>query len=113
MEILHHVWKLGEASVAEVQQRILQDRKVAYTTVMTVMRNLADKGYLKFRKEGLAYIYSAKKHPDDVRNFLINRLVDKVFHGSSSALVQTLVKNEQLSDEEKENIKKTIDEIGD
>jgi len=113
MEILHHVWELGEASVAEVQKRILLDRKVAYTTVMTVMKNLSDKGYLKYRKQGLAYIYSAKKNPDDVRNFLINRLVDKVFHGSSSALVQTLVKNEKLSDEEKESIKKTIDEIGD
>ncbi|MGF1671905.1 MAG: BlaI/MecI/CopY family transcriptional regulator [Balneolaceae bacterium] len=111
MEILHHIWALGEASVAEVQEKILQDRKVAYTTVMTVMKNLADKGYLKYKKKGLAYIYSPAKQPDDVRFFLINRLIDKVFHGSSSALVQTLIKSENLSKKEKENIRKTIDEM--
>jgi predicted transcriptional regulator len=113
MEILHHVWDLGEASVADVQERILQNRKVAYTTVMTVMKNLADKGYLKYNKKGLAYIYSPAKQPEDVRFFLINRLIDKVFHGSSSALIQTLIQNEQLTEKEKQDIRKSIDEMED
>lgn len=109
MEVLNHVWALGEASVNDVRERILEKRKVAYTTVMTVMKNLADKKYLKYRKEGLSYIYSAAIKPEDVRYNLVDRLVDKVFHGSPKDLVQALVQNEKLSDGEREEIKKMID----
>lgn len=113
MEVLHHVWELGEATVADVLEQILKSRKVAYTTIMTVMRNLSGKGYLKFRKEGASYIYSAAIKPDDVRYSLIDRLVDNVFHGSPEDLVQTLVKSEKLSPEERERIRKLIDEMED
>lgn len=113
MEVLHHVWELGEASVSDVQQKILENRKVAYTTVMTVMKNLADKKYLKYRKEGLSYIYSAAIQPDEVRYKLVNRLIDKVFQGSPSDLVQTLVQNEKLTDKERSEIIKMIDKLED
>lgn len=109
MEILHHVWELGEATVAEVQQRILADRKVAYTTVMTIMKNLNDKGYLKYRKDGVTYVYSAAQEPENVQFNLVGKLIDKVFKGSPSALVQTLVKNENLTEEDRAEIKKLID----
>ncbi|MEX0945289.1 MAG: BlaI/MecI/CopY family transcriptional regulator [Balneolaceae bacterium] len=111
MEILNHVWKLGEASVADVREKILEYREVAYTTVMTIMKNLSDKSYLKYRKEGLSYIYSAAVKPDEVRYSLINRLVDKVFQGSPKDLVQTLVQSEKLTDEEREEIKRLIDKL--
>jgi BlaI family transcriptional regulator, penicillinase repressor len=113
MEVLHHVWELGEASVADVRERILERRNVAYTTIMTVMKNLADKGYLKYRKKGISYIYSPLKKPEDVRYNLIDRLVDNVFHGSARDLVQALVKNENLSDEERREIKKMIESMED
>lgn len=113
MEVLHHVWELGEASVAEVREKILENRKVAYTTVMTVMKNLADKKYLKYRKEGLSYIYSAAIQPEDVRYNLVDRLIDKVFHGSPKDLVQALVQNENLTDEERKEIKNMIDKMED
>ncbi len=113
MEILNHVWKLGEASVADVREKILEYRDVAYTTVMTIMKNLADKSYLKYRKEGLSYIYSAAVHPDEVRFSLIDRLVDKVFQGSPKDLVQTLVQSEKLSEEERKQIKNLIDKLDD
>lgn len=113
MEILNIVWDLGEASVADVREQILEYREVAYTTVMTIMKNLADKEYLKYRKDGLSYIYSAAVKPDQVRYSLIDRLVDKVFKGSPTELVQTLVKNENLSEEERREIKKMIDKLED
>ncbi len=113
MEILHHVWELGEATVADVQERILSDRKVAYTTVMTIMKNLNDKGYLKYRKDGVTYVYSAAQEPESVQFNLIGKLIEKVFKGSPTALVQTLVKNENLSEEERAQIKKLIDGMED
>lgn len=108
MEVLHHVWNVGEASVADIRERILKDRNVAYTTIMTVMKNLADKGYLKYRKEGISYIYSAAIDPSNVQYNLVDRLVKKVFHGSPKDLVQTLVKNENLSDKDRDEIKRLI-----
>jgi predicted transcriptional regulator len=113
MEILNHVWKLGEASVADVREEILMNREVAYTTVMTIMKNLADKSYLKYRKEGMSYIYSAAVHPDQVKFSLIDRLIDKVFQGSPKDLVQTLVQSENLTEEERNEIKKLIDKMED
>jgi len=113
MEVLHHVWDLGEASVADIHERILDDRDVAYTTVMTVMKKLADKGYLTYRKEGRSYIYSPDRQPDDVQHSLLQRLMEKVFHGSPTALVQTLVQREELSDEERAELRALIDALED
>ena len=113
MEILHHVWESSEATVADIHQRILQDRKVAYTTIMTVMKNLAEKGYLKYRKDGVTYVYSAAIQPSKVQFSLVDKLVDKVFKGSPLALVQTLVQNEDISEEELQQIKDMIENLGD
>ena len=104
MEVLHHVWELGNASVAEVHERIRDTRKVAYTTIMTVMKNLANKGYLAYEKEGLTYVYYAARQPDEVRHTLVSGLLHKVFKGSAPALIQTLVKNEALSEKDKRDI---------
>jgi len=113
MEVLHHVWDLGEATVKDVQQRVLEERKVAYTTIMTVMKNLYKKGYLKYRKDGVTYVYSPDKDPESVRSNLISDLVSKVFKGSPGELVQTLVKSEGLSADEREEIKNLIDKMED
>ena len=113
MEVLHHVWDLGEASVADVHERILDERDVAYTTVMTVMKKLADKGYLTYHKEGRSYIYAPDRQPNDVQHSLLHRLMEKVFHGSPTALVQTLVQREELSDEERQELRTLIDALDD
>lgn len=113
MEVLHHVWDLGEAKVKDVRKRILKNREVAYTTIMTVMKNLAEKGYLKYRKEGVTYVYSPAKEPDSVRSNLIKDLVTKVFKGSPADLIQTLVKSENLSENDINEIKNMIDNMED
>ena len=113
MEVLNHVWKLKEATVKEVRARILETRDVAYTTIMTVMKNLADKGYLKYRKDGVTYVYSPAQKPDSVRFNLVRNLVKKVFQGSPKELVQTLVQNEELTDDERLEIKALIDKMED
>lgn len=113
MEVLHLVWEFGEATVKDVQERILETRKVAYTTIMTVMKNLADKGYLKYRKDGVTYVYSPAKEPDSVRFNLLTNLIKKVFKGSPKELVQTLVEGEKLSKEEMDEIRSLIQQMDD
>ena len=113
MEVLHHVWELQRASVADVRARVLESRDIAYTTVMTVLKNLADKGYLTFEKEGNSYIYSAARDADEVQHNLLQGLLRKVFKGSPAALVQTLVKYENLDDQEREEIQSIIARLDD
>lgn len=111
MEVLHHVWDLGEATVADVRERILEEREVAYTTIMTVMKKLAEKGYLDYHKEGRSYVYRPAEEPNKVQHSLLQRLMNKVFEGSPLALVQTLVKREDLSADERAEIRTLIDAL--
>ncbi len=108
MEILHHVWKLEKATVAQVQERILEDRKVAYTTIMTIMKNLSDKGLLEKELQGNTYVYRPAQPAGEVQQNLVRQFVDKVFKGSPAALVQSLVKAEKLSPEDREEIERLI-----
>ena len=113
MEVLHHVWELGRATVTDVHTRILKARPVAYTTIMTVMKNLAEKGYLAYEKEGNQYVYAPARQAEEVQHSLLNSLLEKVFRGSPSALVQTLVKHEPLSGEERDELRRIIDDLDD
>lgn len=111
MEVLQLVWELGEATVNDVRDRILEERDVAYTTIMTVMKNLAEKGYLTYEKDGRTYVYSAARPAEEVRHNLLRELMGKVFEGSASALVQTLVQHEELSPDERARIQDLIDRL--
>ena len=113
MEVLHHVWELEEATVKQVRNRILESREVAYTTIMTVMKNLAEKGYLKYRKDGVTYVYSPAREPESVRSSLISDLMKKVFKGSPRELVQALVNSKDLSQKDLSEIKQMIDKMED
>ncbi|MEM0963100.1 MAG: BlaI/MecI/CopY family transcriptional regulator [Bacteroidota bacterium] len=111
MEVLQHVWDLGSATVSDVHERILATREVAYTTVMTVLKKLASKGYLTYEREGHAYVYSAAQSPDKVRADILGGLLDKVFRGSRAALVQTLVRQEPLTEAEAERLRQIVESI--
>ncbi len=108
MEVLQRVWTMGEASVADVHESIRKVRPVAYTTVMTVMRKLAKKGFLHCDRSESRYMYSPARPPGQVRQELVQDLLDQVFHGSAAALVQTLVRGESLSAEESAEIRKML-----
>ncbi|MEX1212448.1 MAG: BlaI/MecI/CopY family transcriptional regulator [Balneolaceae bacterium] len=113
MEILHHVWELGDATGKNVHERILKNRPLAYTTINTVLKNLVTKGYLRYRKEGVTYVYSAASEPGEVRFNLINDLVTKVFKGSPTDLIQTLVEKEDLTPDQLSEIKQLIEKLED
>lgn len=109
MEILREVWALGRASARDVHDRI--DRDVAYTTVTTVMKNLADKGYLSFEREGTSFVYTAARPAEEVRQSLLTTVVDKIFGGSARTLIQTLAGHESLSEEEQREVRRLLDQL--
>jgi predicted transcriptional regulator len=108
LEVLQHVWELKRATVADVHKRVLEDRDVAYTTIMNVMRKLADKGYLAFEQEGAAYVYRAAKSAQQVRASILREIVEHAFRGSPVSLVQTLVKRGRLTARERAEILELI-----
>lgn len=111
MEVLQHVWDLGEATVADVHGRIAAARPVAYTTIMTVMKNLAQKGYLSYRSVGASYVYRPARRPEEVRAGIVDVLVDKVFKGSRLALVEALVHKEDFTEAERAALAALVEEI--
>lgn len=113
MEVLHLVWECEPATVSDIHERLLQTRKVAYTTVMTVMKNLTTKGFLQYEKRGTQYVYSAARAPGQVQHSLVRSLIDKVFKGSPTALLQTLVRYETLSEADRDELQRIIDDLPD
>lgn len=113
MEVLQHVWESGPVTVAEIHEQIAQKRKVAYTTIMTIMRKLADKGYLRYEQEGSAYVYQAARSPGEVKHSLLTGILQKVFRGSPVELVESLVTYEALSEAEREEIRHLLETMED
>ncbi len=104
LEVMNIVWRKGKATVNDVRDEILQKREVAYTTIMTVMKNLAEKGFLEYEQKGRRYEYQPTKSADSVKAKLLDRFINSVFRGSAEDLVKTLVDKKELSEQEKRKI---------
>jgi predicted transcriptional regulator len=104
LEIMQVVWDLGGGTVRQVHERLNQKRPLAYTTVMTMMGILEDKGHLTRTKQGRAYHYEPVRPKSQVISHMVDDFVGKVFAGSARPLVLSLVKDRKLS-------KKDLDEI--
>jgi len=98
------VWERTEATVRDVYEALLEKRKVAYTTVMTMMKILEQKGYLKKRQEERAYVYTAAQPQGKVVGAMVREFVNRVFNGSAEPLLVHLVEEHDLSPEELEEI---------
>jgi predicted transcriptional regulator len=110
LEIMKVVWELRTATVRDVYETLLRRRKIAYTTVMTMMNVLEAKKYLKKRAEERAYVYQATRPRSEVIKAMVREFVDRVFNGSAEPLLVHLVKYRRLSKKELERIVRTIEE---
>lgn len=101
--IMECLWKRENATVRDVYECLSRDRKIAYTTVMTVMGRLSDKGLLEKAKEGNAYIYSAKVSSDDfnesITSSMMSGLVDHLTAGSLAYFIDAISADGQMLDE--------------
>jgi len=110
LAIMKVVWKLGDASVREVYETLRKERPVAYTTVMSMMGTLEGKGYLKKRADGRAFRYRPARPEQRVISGMVREFVDRVFDGASRPLLAHLVSEGRLTDEEREELRRLIDE---
>ena len=111
LEIMKVVWQKGEATVRDVYEDLLERRKIAYTTVMTMMKVLEGKGHLKKRQDDRAYVYKPTRPETTVVRSMVREFVDRLFDGSAHPLVVHLVKDRQVTRKELEELTKLIDEV--
>jgi predicted transcriptional regulator len=104
LEIMHVVWELDGGTVRQVHERLNQQRPLAYTTVMTMMNILEEKGHLSRRKEGRAYLYEPVRPKNQVISGMVDDFVGRVFEGSATPLIVSLVKDKKISKKDLEEI---------
>jgi BlaI family penicillinase repressor len=109
-EVMDVVWRRGEATISEVWDELAARRKIARATVQTVMARLEEKGWLKHREVGQAFLYSAAHARDASQGQLVEDLVDTAFAGAADGLVWALLRGRGLSSEEAKRIRQMIDE---
>lgn len=108
LEILKIVWRIEPATVRQVRDALSPIRDLAYTTVMTVMSIMADKGYLKRKKDGRSYVYEAVYREQKASRNILRDVVDRVFGGSATAVMQHLLETSDIDDEELNQIRLLI-----
>lgn len=112
LELMQIVWRKGEVSVADVLEALPAERKLAYTSVSTVLRILEQKGVVGSRKVGRGHLYSALLPREAYEVQSVRHLVETVFDGTPSALVERLVEAVPLSPEEVEQIRQLLGKKG-
>ena len=113
LALMKVVWRLGPATVRDVYEALREERRVAYTTVMTVMNILESKGYLRKEPEGRAFRYHATQPERRVMTALVRDFVDRVFDGAATPLLAHLVTDTKLSKPERDALRRLIDEVND
>src|SRR5438477_10920374 len=104
LEIMKIVWDRDNATVRDVYEALLEQRKVAYTTVMTMMKILEQKQYLRKTQTERAYVYKPAQPKGQVIGDMVREFVNRVFNGAAEPLLVHLVEEHDLSPQEVEEI---------
>lgn len=104
------LWSKGSANTAEVLKALPGDGRLAYTTVLTTLRILEDKGYLRHTKDGKAFVYHPIVDQKSVSRSALRHLVSRFFQNSPELLVSSLIADEQLSAKHLRGLRKMIEE---
>lgn len=111
-DVMKVVWNADWVAVRDVYERLRLERSIAYTTVMTVMGRLHDKGMLERRQDGRTYMYQAKQTRLQVAGGFMRKLLDRLFDGrKADAMAALLEASDKLDESELGEIKKKLDEL--
>jgi BlaI family penicillinase repressor len=111
LTIMKVVWELETATVRDVYEHLRSRRTIAYTTVLTMMKILEQKGYVKKTREDRAFVYSPAKPRQQVIGSMVREFVERVFDGASRPMLLHLVKDTKLSTKERKALLQAIEEV--
>ena len=110
LRLMDVLWRIGPATVTEVAEGLPKDVLLAYSTVLTTLRILETKGYLRHRKDGRAFIYEPVVGREQARESAVTHLLRRFFEDSPEQLVLNLNDRRKISDSELERLRKKIEE---
>jgi len=110
LEVLKVLWDRGPSTVREVMEVLNRRRRRAYTSLMSLLEVMTEKGLLKRRPQGRAFVYEAKVRQEKTLGRLVQDLLDRAFQGSAGALVANLLDQSDPSPTELDEIRNVIDE---
>jgi predicted transcriptional regulator len=108
LRIMEVLWDKGSATVAEVADALAGKDGSAYTTILTMMGILRVKGYLSCRKRGRAHVFTPRVGREDAARKAVRQLLARFFAGSPGELVLSFLRDEDLSPEELDDLKRQI-----
>jgi predicted transcriptional regulator len=108
LNLMNVLWKKKQATVAEVAEALTGDPPPAYSTVLTILRILENKGYVRHTKEGRAFVYEPVVQRDQASTKAVGHLLSRFFGGSAGQLVLKLIEEDQIDARELNRIKKRI-----
>lgn len=107
-DVMQVLWDHGPSVVAEVRELLGDD--LAYTTVLTILRTLEAKGFVKHKEEGRVHRYEARVKQQAARKSALQHLTAKLFEGSSELLFAHLVSDQKLSQEEIDRMRRLLEQ---
>ena len=110
LPLMNVLWTRGESSVSDVLEALPADPPPAYSTVLTTLRILEDKGYVKHKKDGRAFLYLPKVPREQAQHSALRQLISRFFENSAEQLLLNVLKNEKLSAAELERLRRMIEE---
>ena len=111
LAIMKVVWGFDTATVREVYEALRKTRPIAYTTVMTMMNVLEDKGYLTKKALERAHAYTPTRPRQQVVGAMVRDFVDRVFDGASGALLLHLSKDSRLTERQRKAVQRIVEEL--
>ena len=103
------IWERRSATVRDVWEELYPTKRLAYTTIATMIKEIERKGYLTHTTRDRTYVYTPTVAREDISQGMVTDLVDAIFDGSAANLVMTLIQQEKLSDSELAEIRRLID----
>jgi predicted transcriptional regulator len=108
LRILQALWERDECGVAEVHAALQTDRKLAHTTISTMLRKMEVRGLVAHREEGRAFLYRAAVEADEVTRSVGRHFVERLFEGNMANAVSHLLQTREVSRDELDQIEKFI-----
>jgi BlaI family penicillinase repressor len=108
LAIMKVVWKAGNATVRDVYEALQKKRQIAYTTVLTMMKILEEKGYLSKTLVDRAHVYAPVKPRQQVVGAMVKDFVDRVFDGASEGLLAHLARDNRLTDKQRKAVRQML-----
>ena len=111
LEILQILWEIGPSTVREVNNELLKQKDVNYTTTLKLMQIMADKGILARDESQMKHVYRVAEDEQKTKDHLLDKFVDSMYKGSASKLVMQLLGNKKTSKEDIKAIKELLNRL--